>query len=77
MSTHDAIWENPQAIAIPKEGYFERVEGNYGPIFPRTPANLRLHDHREAKAGARGCDAYVCRYDREGDESRPRLPRCL
>jgi hypothetical protein len=39
MSTHEAVWENPQAMAIPKEGYFERVEGNYGPVFPRTPAN--------------------------------------
>lgn len=39
MSTHEATWENPQAMAIPKEGYFERVEGNYGPVFPRTPAN--------------------------------------
>ena len=39
MSTQEAAWENPQAMAIPKEGYFERVEGNYGPVFPRTPAN--------------------------------------
>jgi hypothetical protein len=39
MSTDAAIWENPQAMAIPKDGYFERVEGNYGPVFPRTPAN--------------------------------------
>ena len=26
------------AMAIPKEGYFEFEQGNYGPIFPRTPA---------------------------------------
>ncbi|MES2033075.1 MAG: hypothetical protein V4466_02770 [Pseudomonadota bacterium] len=26
-------------MAIPKEGYFERVEGPYGPLFPKTPAN--------------------------------------
>jgi hypothetical protein len=31
-------WERPQAIAIPKEGYFEYEQGSYGPIFPRTPA---------------------------------------
>jgi hypothetical protein len=28
----------PQAKAIPKEGYFEREQGRYGPVFPRTPA---------------------------------------
>ncbi len=31
-------WEKPQAMAIPKEGYFKYEQGNYGPIFPRTPA---------------------------------------
>jgi hypothetical protein len=29
----------PAAMAIPKEGYFERVDGPYGPLFPKTPAN--------------------------------------
>ena len=29
----------PAALAIPKEGYFERVEGPNGPLFPKTPAN--------------------------------------
>ena len=28
----------PQAMAIPKEGYFERQDGRYGPVYPRTPA---------------------------------------
>ena len=31
-------WTRPQALAIPKEGYFEYEQGNYGPILPRTPA---------------------------------------
>src|SRR5205814_6539456 len=31
-------WTKPQAIAIPKEGYFESKQGRYGPVFPRTPA---------------------------------------
>ena len=35
---HQKDWAKPQAMAIPKEGYFERKEGRYGPIFPRTPA---------------------------------------
>jgi hypothetical protein len=29
----------PAAMAIPKGGYFERVDGPYGPLFPKTPAN--------------------------------------
>lgn len=32
-------WERPQAMAIPKEGYFKYEHGKYGPIFPRTPAS--------------------------------------
>lgn len=31
-------WARPQAIAIPKEGYFKVEQGRYGPLFPRTPA---------------------------------------
>jgi hypothetical protein len=32
-------WTKPAAMAIPKEGYFKKEEGRYGPLFPRTPAN--------------------------------------
>jgi hypothetical protein len=31
-------WMKPQAMAIPKEGYFKFEQGNYGPVLPRTPA---------------------------------------
>ena len=31
-------WTKPQAMAIPKEGYFELEKGRYGPVFPKTPA---------------------------------------
>ena len=34
----DNDWTKPAAIAIPAEGYFEFQQGNYGPVFPRTPA---------------------------------------
>jgi hypothetical protein len=37
-----SVTENPfapAAMAIPKEGYFERVDGPFGPTFPKTPAN--------------------------------------
>jgi hypothetical protein len=35
-STKD--WSKPQAMAIPKEGYFKVERGRYGPVFPQTPA---------------------------------------
>jgi hypothetical protein len=28
----------PQAMAIPKDGYFKLQNGRYGPLYPRTPA---------------------------------------
>ena len=31
-------WTKPQAMAIPKEGYFTPKKGRYGPIYPQTPA---------------------------------------
>lgn len=31
-------WTKPQAMAIPKEGYFKLEQGRYGPSFPKTPA---------------------------------------
>ena len=41
----------PAALAIPKEGYFERVEGAYGPIFPKTPANYGFSVLAKVKPG--------------------------
>ena len=35
---NDNDWSKPQAMAIPKEGYFTAERGRYGPVFPRTPA---------------------------------------
>ena len=32
------VWNKPAAMALPKEGYFKREEGRYGPVFPKTPA---------------------------------------
>jgi hypothetical protein len=32
-------WSKPAAMAIPKEGFFKKEDGRYGPIFARTPAN--------------------------------------
>src|SRR5215510_10016266 len=39
MSNTENGWSKPAAVAIPKEGYFKKEVGRYGPIFPKTPAN--------------------------------------
>jgi hypothetical protein len=31
-------WTKPQAMALPREGYFQLEKGRYGPVFPQTPA---------------------------------------
>ena len=41
----------PAALAIPKEGYFERVDGPYGPLFPKTPANYGFSVLAKVKPG--------------------------
>lgn len=46
---HD--WSKPSAMAIPKEGFFEREQGRYGPIFPRTPANYGFSVVARVKSG--------------------------
>ena len=38
-------------MAIPKEGYFELQQGNYGPVFPRTPANYGFTIIAKVKPG--------------------------
>jgi len=39
MSNVENGWSKPAALAIPKEGYFTKEEGRFGPLFPKTPAN--------------------------------------
>ena len=40
MSNHpNKDWTTPAALSIPKEGYFQKEDGRYGPLFPQTPAN--------------------------------------
>jgi hypothetical protein len=38
MASQENDWTRPQAMAIPKEGYFKFEQGDYGPVYPRTPA---------------------------------------
>jgi hypothetical protein len=54
MTTGDGDWSKPAMMAVPKEGYFELERGRYGPIFPRTPGLLRVHDHRKGHTRPRG-----------------------
>jgi hypothetical protein len=44
-------WSRPQAMAIPKEGYFKLEQGRYGPIYPRTPANYGFTIIAKVKPG--------------------------
>jgi hypothetical protein len=41
----------PQAMAIPKEGYFNLEKGRYGAIFPKTPACYGLSVVAKVKPG--------------------------
>ena len=45
-------WAQPQAVAIPKTGYFQREEGRYGPTYPKTPACYGFSVVGKVKAGA-------------------------
>ena len=38
-------------MAIPKGGYFEREDGPYGPVFPKTPANYGFSILAKVKPG--------------------------
>ena len=44
-------WATPAALAIPKEGYFKKEEGRYGPVFPKTPANYGFTIIAKVKPG--------------------------
>jgi hypothetical protein len=37
-ATVEKDWTKPSAMAIPKEGFFKREDGRYGPVFPKSPA---------------------------------------
>jgi hypothetical protein len=46
---HD--WSTPAAVAIPANGYFEKEEGRYGPVYPQTPANYGFTVIAKVKPG--------------------------
>jgi hypothetical protein len=61
----ESDWTKPQAMAIPKEGYFKVEQGRYGPLFPTNAGLSRLHDHREDQAGNRRRNPAVRKKARE------------
>jgi hypothetical protein len=44
-------WSTPAALSIPREGYFGKEEGRYGPVFPQTPANYGFSVIAKVKPG--------------------------
>jgi hypothetical protein len=44
-------WSTPVAMSIPKEGYFVKEEGRFGPTFPQTPANYGFTVIAKVKPG--------------------------
>ena len=44
-------WTKPAAMALPKEGYFQKEMGRFGPIFPKTPANFGFTVIAKVKPG--------------------------
>jgi hypothetical protein len=44
-------WATPAAVAIPKEGHFNKEDGRYGPVFPQTPANYGFSVVAKVKPG--------------------------
>jgi len=44
-------WTKPAAMAIPKEGYFTKEMGRFGPIYPKTPANFGFTVIAKVKPG--------------------------
>ncbi len=57
-------WSKPQAMAIPKEGYFKLEQGRYGPIYPRTPANYGFTIIAKIKPGSEDSDSATWQDDR-------------
>ena len=72
MSVHDS--SKPAAMAIPKEGYFERQDGRYGPTYPRTPANYGFTIIAKIKPGT---EAIIRQYGERIEKTIAGLPEGL
>src|SRR5438128_866643 len=76
MSNNPAAYDSskPAALAIPKEGYFTRVEGRYGPVYPRTPACYGFSILAKVKAGR---EPVFYDYARRIESTVAQSPDCL
>ncbi len=72
MSVYDS--SKPAAMAIPKEGYFERQDGRYGPTYPRTPANYGFTIIAKIKPGT---EAKIREYGVRIEKTIAELPGAL
>ena len=72
MTMHDS--SKPAAMAIPKEGYFERQEGRYGPLYPKSPANYGFTIIAKIKPGT---EATVRQYGAKIEKTIAELPEAL
>jgi hypothetical protein len=64
----------PAAMAIPQEGYFERKDGRFGPLYPRTPACHGFTIIAKIKPGR---EAAVRAYGKTIEEAVRAKPDCL
>ena len=67
-------WETPSAMALPKEGYFEKVDGRHGPVFPQTPANYGFSVIAKVKPG---CEEAVREYGKVIEQAVKEHPNVL
>jgi hypothetical protein len=65
---------DPAAMAIPKEGYFERKDGRFGPLYPRTPA---CHGFTIIAKIKPGHEAAVRAYGKTVEDAVRGKPDCL
>lgn len=74
MLMQEPQWVHPAAVAIPKEGYFNLEQGNYGPIFPRTPINYGFTIIAKVKPGR---EAAIREYGRTIESTLKGSPHAL
>ena len=67
-------WSSPAAMAIPKEGYFKKEDGRYGPLYPKTPAN---HGFTIIAKVIPGREDVVRAYGKKIEETIAGLPEAL
>jgi hypothetical protein len=67
-------WTKPAAMAIPKEGFFTKEEGRYGPIYPKTPACYGFTIIAKIKPGR---EETIRQYGKTIEETIKELPDAL